>query len=50
MHGTGHPSDWVRRWASLLPAQATVLDLACGTGDGYTDGLLAHGNSPKGLS
>ena len=32
MHGTGHPSDWVRRWASLLPAQATVLDLACGSG------------------
>lgn len=26
------PSPWVRRWASLIPAQGAVLDVACGTG------------------
>lgn len=26
------PSDWVQRWSRLLPAQASVLDLACGQG------------------
>jgi len=26
------PSDWVQRWASLLPHRAKVLDLACGHG------------------
>ena len=26
------PSDWVRRWGSLVPAGGTVLDLACGHG------------------
>jgi SAM-dependent methyltransferase len=26
------PSDWVQRWAHLLPAQSRVLDLACGQG------------------
>lgn len=32
MHGTGSPSDWLLRWAHLLPAGGTVLDLACGGG------------------
>ena len=36
MHGTDTPpSDWVRRWAHLVPsrtAHAKVLDLACGRG------------------
>lgn len=32
MHGTGTPSDWLLRWAHLLPAGGTVLDLACGGG------------------
>jgi len=27
-----HPSPWVRRFAPLLPAGGTVLDLACGGG------------------
>jgi SAM-dependent methyltransferase len=31
-HGTGSPSDWVRRWAALLRPGASVLDLACGSG------------------
>lgn len=30
--GTGAPSDWLLRWAHLLPANGTVLDLACGRG------------------
>lgn len=25
-------SDWVRRWAHLVPAGSTVLDVACGSG------------------
>ena len=33
VHGLAmKPSDWVQRWAHLLPAQARVLDLACGQG------------------
>lgn len=32
MHGSGPPSDWLLRWAHLLPAGGTVLDLACGGG------------------
>jgi SAM-dependent methyltransferase len=31
-HGGGEPSPWVTRWAHLLPAGATVLDVACGSG------------------
>jgi SAM-dependent methyltransferase len=26
------PSEWVVRWSSLVPAGATVLDVACGSG------------------
>lgn len=32
MHGSERPSDWLLRWAHLLPAGGTVLDLACGRG------------------
>lgn len=31
-HGGGTPSDWLLRWAHLLPPGGTVLDLACGHG------------------
>lgn len=31
-HVTQAPSDWVRRWAHLVPAGGQVLDVACGTG------------------
>lgn len=31
-HGSGPPSDWIVRWAGLVPAGASVLDLACGSG------------------
>ncbi len=32
MHGSPAPSPWVQRWSALLPAGATVLDVACGSG------------------
>ena len=32
MHGTEAPSNWVRRWAHLIPAGATALDVDCGAG------------------
>ena len=32
MHGTESPSDWVRRWAHLIPPGSTALDVACGAG------------------
>lgn len=33
IHGTtGHPSPWVVRFASLIPAGGTVLDVAAGSG------------------
>ena len=32
MHAGLPPSDWIRRWSHLVPAGASVLDLACGQG------------------
>lgn len=32
MHGSNAPSDWIVRWSHLLAAEATVLDVACGSG------------------
>ena len=32
MHGLAPPSPWLQRWAHLLPARASVLDVACGSG------------------
>lgn len=32
MPASAPPSDWLQRWAQLLPAGARVLDLACGSG------------------
>lgn len=31
-HGTGEASSWIRRWSHLVPAGASVLDVACGSG------------------
>lgn len=31
-HASAPPSDWVVRWAPLLPPRAQVLDVACGHG------------------
>jgi SAM-dependent methyltransferase len=32
LHGEQTPSDWIRRFAPLVPAGARVLDVACGAG------------------
>ncbi len=32
MHGTEAPSAWVQRWSHLVPANGSVLDVACGHG------------------
>jgi SAM-dependent methyltransferase len=32
MHDVGTPSDWLRRWAHLIPPGGRVLDVACGRG------------------
>jgi SAM-dependent methyltransferase len=32
MHGTEAPSEWVQRWAHVIPAGGAVLDVACGFG------------------
>lgn len=31
-HGPAAPSEWVRRFAGLIPTDAEVLDVACGSG------------------
>jgi SAM-dependent methyltransferase len=31
-HRTGSPSPWIQRWSHLVPAGASVLDVACGFG------------------
>lgn len=31
-HAAGHPSAWIVRWAPLIPAGGSVLDVACGAG------------------
>ena len=42
MHGSEAPSAWVRRWSHLVPAQGTVLDVACGTGKSFLEMLRAN--------
>ncbi len=31
-HGSGAPSEWIVRWSHLLAPDASVLDVACGSG------------------
>jgi SAM-dependent methyltransferase len=48
MHGTGSPSPWLERWATLLPATGTALDLACGAGR-HLRWLADRGLRPTGI-
>ena len=47
-HSSQTPSDWVRRWAHLLPPATTVLDVACGHGR-HMAWLAAQGHAVCGL-
>ncbi len=42
-HAISEPSAWVSRFAGLVPADGTVLDLACGAGR-HSRLFLARGN------
>lgn len=42
-HGHSPPSDWIVRWAHLLPPGGTVLDVACGSGR-HTRWLAGRGH------
>ncbi len=47
-HPAPNPSPWLQRWAHLLPAGATVLDVACGSGR-HLRWLADHGHRPTGI-
>ena len=47
-HTSGAPSDWLQRWAHLLPAAGRVLDLACGRGR-HLRWAAAHGFAVTGI-
>lgn len=42
------PSEWIARWAHLLPARARVLDVACGSGR-HVHWLHAQGHAVTGI-
>lgn len=46
--GLAEPSDWVVRWANLIPQGARVLDVACGSGR-HACWLAAQGYSVLGI-
>ena len=48
LHGDEAASAWVRRWSHLLPAGASVLDVACGRGR-HTRWFHALGHSVTAL-
>ncbi|KHK58734.1 methyltransferase type 12 [Ralstonia sp. A12] len=47
-HTLAAPSPWVARWAAELPAGASVLDVACGSGR-HARWLAAHGLRVTGI-
>lgn len=47
-HTLAAPSPWVARWAAELPAGASVLDVACGSGR-HARWLAAHGLQVTGI-
>jgi SAM-dependent methyltransferase len=48
VHTAHAPSTWVQRWARDLPANATVLDVACGSGR-HLRWLAAQGHRVTGI-
>ncbi len=48
MHAALQPSPWVTRWAHLIAAKASVLDLACGSGR-HVHWLAARGHPVTGV-
>ena len=48
MHGTEAPSPWVLRWAHLVPAGGTVLDVGCGRGR-HLRWFAARGHAATGV-
>ena len=46
--GLGAASPWLQRWAHLLPAGGSALDLACGSGR-HLRWLVAQGLRPTGI-
>lgn len=46
--GGAAPSPWLLRWAHVLPAGASVLDLACGSGR-HLRWLAGQGHRPTGV-
>ncbi len=47
-HGASAVSPWLQRWAHLLPAGGTALDLACGSGR-HLRWLVGLGLQPTGI-
>jgi SAM-dependent methyltransferase len=47
-HGSLAPSDWVLRWAPLVPRGGSVLDVACGQGR-HVRCLAARGHAVTGI-
>jgi SAM-dependent methyltransferase len=47
-HGSGAPSEWIVRWSHLLAADATVLDVACGSGR-HMQWFAGRGHSVTGV-
>jgi SAM-dependent methyltransferase len=47
-HGSGAPSEWIVRWSHLLAGDATVLDVACGSGR-HMQWFAGRGHSVTGV-
>jgi SAM-dependent methyltransferase len=47
-HDVTRPSEWVQRWAHLIPEHGDVLDLACGSGR-HMHLLKQRGHQPIGV-
>ncbi len=48
VHGMSAPSEWIVRWSHLLAADATVLDVACGSGR-HMQWFAGHGHAVTGV-